>query len=105
MGDIPFTVDVEPDDAAMEKPSAEAAGKPELRLPVDAEPEVWSVTRLTRHVRALLEESLPAVTVDGEISNFRAAASGHLYFNLKDDGLKPSARMGSPYLTPRCMLK
>ncbi len=89
MGDIPFTVDLdETAEQADAQPSArqpaEVPGKPGLTLPEG--PDVWSVTRLTRQVRALLEESLPSVTVEGEISNFRAAASGHLYFNLKDDG-------------------
>jgi exodeoxyribonuclease VII large subunit len=96
MGDIPFTVDLEEkaEQAGPDKAHAgtgseagaavETPGKPGLSLP--EAPEVWSVTRLTRQVRALLEEALPAVSVEGEISNFRAAASGHLYFNLKDDG-------------------
>jgi len=43
------------------------------------------VSQLTRRIRGLLEESLPSVLVEGEISNFMRAASGHLYFNLKDD--------------------
>jgi exodeoxyribonuclease VII large subunit len=35
-------------------------------------------------VRGLLDESLPAVAVEGEISNLRRYPSGHTYFTLKD---------------------
>lgn len=35
-------------------------------------------------VKELLEDGFPEVSVEGEISNFKAAASGHWYFNLKD---------------------
>jgi exodeoxyribonuclease VII large subunit len=46
--------------------------------------KVWSVGQLTRRIRQTLEGALPAIAVEGEVSNFKAAASGHLYFNLKD---------------------
>lgn len=43
-----------------------------------------SVGDLTGAIRDLLEENLGEVWVAGEISNFRAPGSGHLYFTLKD---------------------
>lgn len=46
--------------------------------------DVYSVGRLNREVRMLLESGLPAIWVEGEISNFSAPASGHWYFTLKD---------------------
>jgi len=47
--------------------------------------KILSVTALTRMIRAALETSFPGpVWVEGEISNFTRAHSGHLYFNLKD---------------------
>jgi exodeoxyribonuclease VII large subunit len=46
--------------------------------------DVYSVTRLTREVRALLERGLGVVWVEGELSNFSQPASGHWYFSLKD---------------------
>jgi len=46
--------------------------------------KVLSVGALTRLVKELLEDGFSEVTVEGEISNFKAAASGHWYFNLKD---------------------
>ncbi|MCL1825352.1 MAG: exodeoxyribonuclease VII large subunit [Betaproteobacteria bacterium] len=45
---------------------------------------VISVSALNRLARAALETSLPLLWVGGEISNLTRAASGHLYFTLKD---------------------
>src|ERR1700761_4058207 len=52
-----------------------------------------SVTDLTASIRELLETSLGEVWVAGEISNFRAPGSGHLYFTLKDETATLSAVM------------
>lgn len=46
---------------------------------------VYAVSALADILRGLLEDSLPAVWVSGEISNFSRPASGHWYFTLKDD--------------------
>ena len=46
--------------------------------------EVLSVSALTQAIRVNLEGGFPAVAVEGEISNLKAASSGHLYFSLKD---------------------
>jgi exodeoxyribonuclease VII large subunit len=48
------------------------------------ERHVWKVSELTERVRDLIETAFPDVWVEGEVSNFRAAQSGHLYFTLKD---------------------
>jgi exodeoxyribonuclease VII large subunit len=45
---------------------------------------VFSVTRLNREVRMLLERGLGVVWVEGELSNFSVPSSGHWYFSLKD---------------------
>ena len=45
---------------------------------------VWRVADLMGAVRTSVERSYTDVWVEGEISNFRAADSGHLYFALKD---------------------
>jgi exodeoxyribonuclease VII large subunit len=52
-----------------------------------------SVSDLTATIRDLLEENLNEVWVAGEISNFRAPGSGHLYFTLKDATATLSAVM------------
>jgi exodeoxyribonuclease VII large subunit len=48
---------------------------------------VYTVAELTNHIRQMFLENywLQDVTVRGEISNFKRAASGHWYFTLKDD--------------------
>ena len=56
-------------------------------------PKVYSVTELTREVREVLETEIGEVWVEGEISNFRAQASGHMYFTLKDAGAQLSVVM------------
>lgn len=49
-----------------------------------AERDVYTVSRLNKEVRLLLESGLPLLWLEGEISNFAAPASGHWYFSLKD---------------------
>ena len=49
-----------------------------------AEP-VFTVSRLNREARLLLEQAFPALWVTGEVSNLARPASGHLYFSLKDE--------------------
>ena len=48
------------------------------------EPPVLSVTELNRRARVLLEGEFELLWVGGELSNVTLAASGHLYFTLKD---------------------
>jgi exodeoxyribonuclease VII large subunit len=45
-----------------------------------------SVSELTSQVRGALENRFASVWVEGEISNFHAAPSGHWYFTVKDEG-------------------
>jgi exodeoxyribonuclease VII large subunit len=45
---------------------------------------VWPVRDLVAQVRELVELEYGDVWVEGEISNFRPAPSGHVYFTLKD---------------------
>lgn len=49
-----------------------------------------SVTEVNRYIGRLVEGDpiLNALAVRGEVSNFKLYASGHAYFNLKDDGGK-----------------
>ncbi|MGH8338706.1 MAG: exodeoxyribonuclease VII large subunit, partial [Gammaproteobacteria bacterium] len=44
----------------------------------------WSVRDLVAAVRTSVEREYGDIWVEGEISNFRAHESGHLYFTLKD---------------------
>jgi exodeoxyribonuclease VII large subunit len=49
-----------------------------------AERDIYTVGRLNAEARLLLESGLPALWVEGELSNFSSPASGHWYFTLKD---------------------
>ena len=46
---------------------------------------IVTVSELNLRSRDLLEQALPGVWVEGEISNLAAPASGHWYFTLKDE--------------------
>ncbi|MEJ2552923.1 MAG: exodeoxyribonuclease VII large subunit [Gammaproteobacteria bacterium] len=46
--------------------------------------DVYSISRLNREVRALLDGHFSLIWVEGEISNLSRPRSGHLYFSLKD---------------------
>jgi exodeoxyribonuclease VII large subunit len=52
-------------------------------LPTPAR-DVYSVSRLNREVRVLLERGLGVLWVEGELSNLSQPPSGHWYFSLKD---------------------
>ncbi|MEZ5314821.1 MAG: exodeoxyribonuclease VII large subunit [Chlamydiales bacterium] len=47
-----------------------------------------TVTELTLAIKHQLESKFINITVQGEISNYKLQASGHLYFDLKDTGAK-----------------
>jgi exodeoxyribonuclease VII large subunit len=47
-------------------------------------PKIWSVAELNRLARSTLESAIPLLWVGGEVSNLVVAASGHVYFTLKD---------------------
>ncbi len=51
------------------------------------ESDTWTVTELSNYLRELFEIDfrLQDIRIKGEISNFTRAASGHLYFTLKDE--------------------
>lgn len=55
-------------------------------LDLDDSGRVLSVTEFTRRVKELLKGGLPPGWVQGEVSNLRVQASGHVYFSLKDAG-------------------
>ncbi len=47
--------------------------------------DVYTVSRLNREARGLLEAGLPSLWITGELSNLSRPASGHWYFTLKDE--------------------
>ena len=71
------------------------------------EETIVSVGQLTQSIKALLEGGVGAVAVRGEISNWRPAASGHIYFSLKDADAMISAALfrGAAARTKSTLLK
>jgi exodeoxyribonuclease VII large subunit len=51
----------------------------------DARRDIYTVSRLNREARGLLEAGLPSIWISGELSNLSRPASGHWYFTLKDE--------------------
>jgi exodeoxyribonuclease VII large subunit len=47
--------------------------------------DIYTPSRLNREARTLLERGLPALWLEGEISNLSRPSSGHWYFSLKDE--------------------
>jgi exodeoxyribonuclease VII large subunit len=66
---------------------------PETVIESAREQRVWSVAELVRQVRSVLERNYGQVIVEGEISNWRPAATGHCYFTLKDGAAQLSVVM------------
>ncbi len=67
----------------MSKPAKSQWDFGELFSPAETR-KVLSVWELTSDIKRLLEKSVGAVWVSGEITNLRAQSSGHVYFTLKD---------------------
>ncbi|HXR59342.1 MAG TPA: exodeoxyribonuclease VII large subunit, partial [Burkholderiales bacterium] len=63
------------------------------QLPLTAASPVLTVSQLVRSARDVLERRFPLQWVSGEISNCRPAASGHLYFVLKDENAQADCVM------------
>ncbi|HEV2426308.1 MAG TPA: exodeoxyribonuclease VII large subunit [Terriglobia bacterium] len=56
------------------------------QIALDFKPQrrIYTVSEISEEIRAVFEDQFPDVWIAGEISNFRAAGSGHCYFTLKD---------------------
>jgi exodeoxyribonuclease VII large subunit len=57
---------------------------PNTAMNVRGKPQVWQVGALCRAIADALDAGFNPVTVQGEISGFSRASSGHCYFSLKD---------------------
>ncbi len=55
--------------------------------------EMYTVSEITRTIKLMLDENLPTIWIEGEVSNFKAHYSGHYYFTLKDSDAQISAVM------------
>ncbi len=54
---------------------------------IDASPEVYTVAGLNNYIKTMMDNdvALSALFLTGEISNFKAHSSGHMYMTIKDD--------------------
>ncbi len=73
-----------PGDDLLGEPSPPAELPPAELPPADSGPNVLTVSALVAEVKGLLADTYPEVWVRGEIAGFKIAASGHMYFALKD---------------------
>ena len=55
--------------------------------------EIFTISRLNREAKFLLERTLGAVWLEGEISNLSRPGSGHWYFSLKDEAAQVRCAM------------
>jgi exodeoxyribonuclease VII large subunit len=78
-------------------------GKPQYHLHMDIGPsalpavrpdrDVYTVSRLNREARVLLERGFGTLWLEAEISNLARPSSGHWYFSLKDAGAQVRCAM------------
>lgn len=81
--------------ASSRQPAASSDARPQMDLLFPANsssPEAvefvrppWKVHQLVFEIRGRVEKEYRDLRVEGEISNLRQAASGHVYFTLKDE--------------------
>ena len=81
--------------ASSRQPTTSAAARPQMDLLFPANSSSseaaefvrppWKVHQLVFEIRGRVEKEYRDLRVEGEISNLRQAASGHVYFTLKDD--------------------
>ncbi|MBQ4493291.1 MAG: exodeoxyribonuclease VII large subunit, partial [Elusimicrobiaceae bacterium] len=55
-----------------------------MKAPFDPE-KIFSVSEISLIIKEMLEGVFGEVKIEGEISNLKTAASGHIYFDLKDE--------------------
>jgi exodeoxyribonuclease VII large subunit len=55
--------------------------------------EIFTISRLNREARVLLERGLGSLWLEGEISNLSRPSSGHWYFSLKDEAAQVRCAM------------
>jgi exodeoxyribonuclease VII large subunit len=82
-----FKPTLAPPPSASPAPTPDAPPSPLDKPPgvaAASERNVYTVSRLNREVRLLLDQRLPVVWVEGELTNLAQPASGHWYFTLKD---------------------
>lgn len=60
---------------------------------MEEERRIYTISEITRNIKFILEEQLPYIWVEGEVSNLYTSSLGHLYFTLKDESSELRVRM------------
>ena len=60
---------------------------------LETQRDIYTVSRLNREVRTVLEGSFPLIWLEGELSNLARPGSGHWYFSLKDEAAQVRCAM------------
>lgn len=71
-----------------ESPRLDASGRLLADVPASDNAQPLSVSELSNALKRTVEDRFGYVRVRGELSGFKRAASGHLYFGLKDDNAR-----------------
>ncbi len=87
----PETAGAVPSQGAPADPGPRPEPEEEGGEPREKEPEVFSVSGIVNRIKGSLEREYSEVWIQGEISNLRAAPSGHAYLTLKDSKSQISA--------------
>jgi exodeoxyribonuclease VII large subunit len=77
-------IELAPDPPPPPPPPASLAPASAPAPPLPVERKIWTVADLVARIRHHVESAYSDLWVEGEISNFRPAPSGHIYFTLKD---------------------
>jgi len=64
-----------------------------MATPLVPDRDVYTVSRLNREARGILERGFGTIWLEGELSNLARPASGHWYFSLKDANAQVRAAM------------
>lgn len=62
-----------------------------FEAPQQPQRHIWKVSELAAELRARVEGEFSDLWIEGEISDLRKAASGHIYFTIKDETAQFSA--------------
>jgi exodeoxyribonuclease VII large subunit len=93
---LPFAGPATPEAASRDCPTRRSAhfeSMSEFTSPAIAEREVLTPSALNLLARELLEDALPLIWIEGELSNVSRPGSGHVYFTLKDNAAQVRCAM------------
>lgn len=65
----------------------------DITSPLSNSRDIYTVSRLNREVRTILETGFPLLWIEAELSNFARPSSGHWYFSLKDEAAQVKCAM------------